>query len=151
MLASIRARQLGFAQTLWLDALEKKYIEEFSGMNFFAVIDSKLYTPALTDSILAGVTRDSLVKLGREEGIEVIEASMAIDELIAAIQDGSCSEIFACGTAAVVAPVAALAEADGHTYRLSSYNGPITQKLLKLLTDIQYQRSALHPEWLSLV
>lgn len=151
LLASIRARQLGFGQTLWLDALEKRHIEEFSGMNFFAVIEGCLHTPALTDSILAGVTRDSLIQIAKENSIQVFERSIDIDELIAQIESGSCSEIFACGTAAVVAPVAALAESDSKTYRLPCYNGPMTERLREMLTSIQTHKTKQHPEWISKV
>lgn len=120
--ASIRsgllAQKMGFQQTLWLDAVHKSYVEEFSGMNFFAVVRGELVTPAVNDSILRGVTRDSILQLAEHQGIMANEVMLHISELISAIKDGSCTEVFACGTAAVITPVHALSEADGTTYQL---------------------------------
>jgi branched-chain amino acid aminotransferase len=96
---------------LWLDAREQRWIQELSGMNLFAVINGDLHTPSLDGAILPGVTRDSLVTLGPHLGFKVIERRMAIDELLAQLSSGECTEVFACGTAAIVSPIAALADA----------------------------------------
>jgi branched-chain amino acid aminotransferase len=80
-------------------------------MNLFAVIDGELHTPSLDGAILAGITRDSLLTLARQLGFTVVERRMAIDELLGQIATGQCSELFACGTAAIVSPIGVLAEA----------------------------------------
>ena len=137
-LASNRnAVNLGFTTSLWLDATERKYIEELSAMNFFVVIDGCLQTPLLTDSILPGVTRDSLIHLARHLGYEVFERALAIDEVITAIREGSASEAFACGTAVILLPIQCLVEADGTTYTLTDSAGPIAQRLRSALLEIQ--------------
>ena len=97
---------------LWLDARDQQWIQELSGMNLFAVIDGELHTPALDGAILPGITRDSLLTLGRHLGFTVVERRMAIDELLGQIESGRCSELFACGTAAIVSPIELLAERD---------------------------------------
>ncbi len=106
--ASTAAVLRGMTVALWLDARERRFIQELSGMNVFAVIDGALHTPALDGAILPGITRDSLLTLARHLGYEVIERSMPIDELLAQIATGECSEVFACGTAAAVSPIAVL-------------------------------------------
>ena len=108
--ASSAAMARGLTVALWLDAREQRHIQELSGMNIFAVIGGELHTPALDGAILPGITRDSLITLARHLGFRVIERPMAIDVLIGQIADGSCSELFACGTAAIVSPIAMLAE-----------------------------------------
>lgn len=108
--ASSAAVARGMTVALWLDAREQRWIQELSGMNFFAVIDGDLHTPSLDGAILPGVTRDSLITLGPHLGFKVVERRMSIDELLAQIESGECAELFACGTAAIVSPIAALAE-----------------------------------------
>jgi len=115
--ASTEAVRRGYTVALWLDPTARQNIEELSGMNLFAVINGELHTPVLNDSILPGVTRDSLVTLARDAGWQVVERTMPIAELIDQIGRGECSEVFACGTAAIVAPVSAVVEADGREYR----------------------------------
>lgn len=138
----INSQQKGYQQNLWLDAEHKRYIEELSGMNVFSVINGELHTPKLSGTILPGVTRDSLICLGKAMGISVVEREMDIDELVAAIKDGSCTEMFACGTAAVLTPIAALGEADGTRYVLKESFGPLSQSLRKKLVDIQRQKDS---------
>ena len=108
--ASTSAVARGMTVTLWLDAQEHRWIQELSGMNLFAVIGGALHTPSLDGAILPGVTRDSLLKLGAHLGYQVVERRMAIDELLAQIESGECTELFACGTAAIVSPIAVLAD-----------------------------------------
>jgi len=145
--SSILAKQMGFQQTLWLDALQHRLIEEFSGMNFFAVIDDELVTPALCDTILPGVTRDTLIQLAKFEGIKVAESAMLIDELLASIEAGRCSEVFACGTAAVISPIAELGEKDGRCYPLANAYGPIAKKLRTRLLSIQSGQGEDPGQW----
>ena len=135
--SSIQAKELGFDQTLWLDGVNNRYVEEFSGMNFFAVIKEELWTPQLSDSILPGITRDSILKLGSSLGVRTHEEKIDIDGLIENIKKGDCSEIFACGTAAIVAPVAELGEKDGTRYPLAHPDGQLALKLREKLLQIQ--------------
>ena len=115
--ATSRAVDEGFAVALWLDPVDRRMIDEFSAMNLFAVIDGELHTPELTDSILSGVTRDSVLALAHAGGMKVHERSMPIDELLADIISGRCTEVIATGTAAIVTSISALGDADGQSYR----------------------------------
>lgn len=114
--ASSSAVARGMTVALWLDAHEHRWIQELSGMNFFAVIHGALHTPQLDGAILPGITRDSLLTLGRHLGFEVVERRMVLNELLAQIAGGECTELFACGTAAVVCPIAVLTERDGREF-----------------------------------
>ena len=117
LLASTRAVDRGYTVALWLDPITRLNIEELSGMNLFAVIGGELHTPVLNDSILPGVTRDSLIVLAREAGWRVVERKMPIAELLGQLTSHACTEVFACGTAAIVAPISAIGDADGREYR----------------------------------
>jgi branched-chain amino acid aminotransferase len=130
----------GHAVALWLDAVSHRYIQELSGMNFFAVIDGELHTPQLDTAILPGVTRDSLIKLARRLGYTVHERQMDIDELLAQIASGRCSEIFACGTAAIVMPISALADMDSSVFKPRETN-VIASRLRDTLLAIQERRA----------
>lgn len=102
------AREAGYDQVLWTDAREHRFIDESGAMNVMFVIDGTLVTPALTSSILDGITRESILTLAREEGIPVEERRVSVDELIAALEAGRLTEAFGTGTAAVVAPIATI-------------------------------------------
>jgi branched-chain amino acid aminotransferase len=117
LLASTRAVKQGYTVALWLDPTTRRNIEELSGMNLFAVIGNEMHTPALNDSILPGVTRDSLIVLAREAGWRVVERAMPIGDLLGQLSGGECSEVFACGTAAIVCPINVIGDADGREYR----------------------------------
>lgn len=117
LLASTRAVEQGYTVALWLDPTTRQNIEELSGMNLFAVIGDELHTPVLNDSILPGVTRDSLIVLARDNGWRVVERTMPIGSLLRQVSSGECSEIFACGTAAIVCPVSVIGDTDGSQYR----------------------------------
>lgn len=135
LLAQREAVAAGCDQVLWLDAIERRYIEELGGMNFIAVIDGQLVTPPLSDTILAGVTRDSILQLARRRGMTVVERPIEISELLDGIQSGRTQEAFACGTAAVIAPIAELVYQD-ETYRLPD-DHPIADSLRTELVGIQ--------------
>jgi len=117
LLASTQAVSRGYTVALWLDPTTRQNIEELSGMNLFAVIGGELHTPVLNDSILPGITRDSLIVLARDSGLRVVERAMPIAELLQQLSSGECSELFACGTAAIVCPISLIADADGREYR----------------------------------
>ncbi|MGZ3787570.1 MAG: branched-chain amino acid aminotransferase [Bacteriovorax sp.] len=151
LLSAIKAKQLGFVQTLWLDGREKKYIEEMSGMNFFAVINGELHTPILNDSILEGITRKSIITLAHDAGIKVVERKMDIDELIADIKANRCTEAFACGTAAIIAPIDYLAEETGERFPLMDREGKLSLKIREHLLSIQEGRAPDIYKWITLV
>jgi branched-chain amino acid aminotransferase len=125
---------------LWLDAHEHRWIQELSGMNLFAVIQGELHTPRLDGAILPGVTRDSLLTLGRHLGFEVVERRKALDELLAQIGGGECTELFACGTAAVVSPIAVLTERDGREF-VPQQTDVVAAQLRGALLAIQERRA----------
>ena len=102
------AKSEGYAQVLWLDSIERKYIEEVGTMNVMFVINGEVLTPALSGSILPGITRDSAIKLLRDEGYTVTEKRITVDEVMKAAKDGSLTEMFGVGTAAIVSPVGTL-------------------------------------------
>ena len=143
-----RARELGYDQTLWLDPKQHQYIEELSVMNFFAVIDGELHTPALSGSFLEGITRDSLIELARHQGLVVHERAMAIDELIADIASGRCTEAFCCGTAAILLSFKALGEADGVRYALPEPEGKVALQLKQKMLAIQEGRAEDELGWM---
>jgi len=140
--------ELGYDQPLWLDSLERRDIEELSGMNFMAVIDGALNTPVLNGSILPGVTRDSLMTLAEQQGIDVIERSMPIDELLQDIKNTRCSEIFACGTGAIVCPISAIGEENGDKF-IPQEVDVMAGKLKTILLDIQEGRSEDSHNWVA--
>ena len=98
-------QEQGYQQLIWTDAKEHKYLEESGTMNLMFVIDGKLITPALSTSILAGITRDSVLQLARDWGMTVEERKISIDEILEAHANGTLEEAFGCGTAAVIAPI----------------------------------------------
>ncbi len=110
--AQMEAKAKGFAQVLWLDAIERKYVEEVGTMNIFFNIDGKIVTPELSGSILPGITRDSVITFLRSKGYEVEERRITIDEVYTASKEGKLKEVFGTGTAAVISPVGKLSYND---------------------------------------
>lgn len=140
LMAAKKAKKEGFDQVVWLDAKEHRYIEEMGGMNIFFVKGERLYTCELTGSILPGITRDSILTLAPEMGWQVEETLLEVDEICAGIDSGEVSEIFACGTAAVITAVSEFCHA-GKNHKIGDGKpGPITSRLYKTLTDIQTWR-----------
>jgi branched-chain amino acid aminotransferase len=132
------AIERGHDQVVFLDAREGRYIEELGGMNLFFVFDDgRIVTPPLTGTILPGITRDSLIALAREEGLEVSEEPYAIDQWRADAESGRLVETMACGTAAVVTPVGKVAARDFEFTIGSGGPGQLTQKLRERLVGIQ--------------
>ena len=99
------AEEQGYAQVLWLDGVEKKYVEEVGSMNIMFKIDGKVYTAATVGTVLPGVTRRSCIELLKDWGYEVVEGKIAIADIMAAAREGKLEEVFGTGTAAVVSPV----------------------------------------------
>lgn len=148
MRAQKEAQTVGCVQVLWLDPLERKYVEEVGAMNIFFVINNILVTPLLTDSILAGITRQSIIELCIQKNIPLQERRISIDEIIKGIQDGSVQEILGCGTAAVVSPIGSLRYKDIVYIVNHNKTGTITQKVFTMLTDIQYGINKGPADWL---
>lgn len=147
--AAAQAEKKGFSQVLWLDGAEHKYIEEVGAMNIFFKLDGKIVTPKLQGSILPGITRDSIIKLSKDEGFEVEERRVSIDELIEAHASGKLEEVFGTGTAAVVAPVGELAYKDKTLKIGDGATGPAARKLYDRLTGIQCGRLSDPFGWVS--
>ena len=144
-----RIQSLGYHQSLWLDPKEMRYVEELSGMNLFAVINNELVTPELNDSFLPGITRDALISLARQLGYVVTERALAIEELLESIDNNSCSEIFACGTAAIISSVSCVGD-DGLDRQMSE-SFPVAQQLREQLLAIQECRNPDPFDWIQLV
>jgi len=138
LLPAEEAQKKGFTQVLWLDALEKKYVEEVGTMNIMFVIDGELITPPLEGSILGGITRDSVIQLTRHWGVKVNERQISIGEILTRAKDGGLQEVFGTGTAAVISPVGWLShEGEGVTINEGRI-GALSQKLYDEITGIQY-------------
>ncbi len=132
---------MGYSQVLWLDAVERRYIEEVGAMNICFVYDGKrIVTPSLTGSILPGVTRRSVLELGRHLGYEVAEEMIDVDEMLADVRSGRITEVFGCGTAAVIAPVSKFGYRDEEIVINGGHAGPVARDLFEHLVDIQYGR-----------
>jgi len=136
--AGDQAEEAGYAQVLWLDGVEKKYVEEVGSMNIFFKIDGKLYTAACVGTVLPGVTRRSVIELCRDWGYEVIEGKLAIADIMAAAKEGKLEEVFGTGTAAVVSPVKELDWKGDKVFISGGKIGELTQKLYDTLTGIQW-------------
>ncbi len=138
--AGKRAALKGFSQVLWLDGVERKYIEEVGSMNVFFKIDGKIITPALTGSVLPGITRMSCVELLKSRGYTVEERLLSVDELIDAAKNGKLDEAFGTGTAAVVSPIGELSY-KGDEYIIPSDGKTLAMALYDELTGIQYGKT----------
>jgi branched-chain amino acid aminotransferase len=130
------AIEQGYTVALWLDLQTRRSIDELSGMNIFAVVDGELHTPKLTDSILPSITRDSLITFARYRGWTAIERPMPIDELLGQIRSGTCTEVFTCGTAAIVSPIGVIGERGGTRYTPAVVDG-LASQLREALLAIQ--------------
>jgi branched-chain amino acid aminotransferase len=138
LLAAEEAKEKGFTQVLWLDANERKYVEEVGTMNMFFVIEKEVITAPLTGSILPGVTRDSVIHMVKDWGMKVTERSLSIDEVIAAAKDGRLNEAFGTGTAAVISPVGQITYRGEDHVVAGSKMGELSQKLYNEIVAIQY-------------
>ena len=135
--AQVKAHEEGYSQVLWLDGVERKYIEEVGAMNIFFKINGTVVTPMLNGSILPGVTRNSCIELCKSWGLPVEERRISVDELIAAAKDGSLEEVWGSGTAAVISPVGHLRYGDDVMQIRDGGIGEISQKLYDTVTGIQ--------------
>ena len=136
--AGDRAMEKGYSQVLWLDGVERKYVEEVGAMNVMFKINGKVVTPALTGSILPGITRRSCIQMLKSWGVEVEERLVSIDELVEAAQNGKLEEAWGTGTAAVISPIGELCYKDVK-YIVNDFKiGPTAQKLYDELTGLQW-------------
>lgn len=137
------ARALGYQQVLWLDAVERRYIEEAGAMNVaFVYGGCRIRTPQLSGSILPGITRDSLLRLAPDLGFEVEQGRLDLAEIIADVRSGRITEAFCMGTAAVVVPIGRIGYHGADVSVGDGGNTPVARQLYKTLTDIQYGRAA---------
>ncbi|MGH1571673.1 branched-chain amino acid aminotransferase [Methylobacterium sp. P31] len=136
--AQAEAAGQGCEQVVFLDATERRYIEELGGMNvFFVFEDGTLVTPPLSDSILPGITRDSVIILAREAGLTVREEPYTIDAWRTDVREGRLTEAFACGTAAVITPIGTVKGREDSFTIGNGKAGPVAQRLRSMLVDIQ--------------
>jgi branched-chain amino acid aminotransferase len=132
---------------VFLDAIERRYVEELGGMNIFFVFDDgSMLTPPL-GTILPGITRDSIIALARDAGTRVREEPYTIDQWRADAASGKLKEAFACGTAAVISPIGTVRSASGDFIINGGVAGPVAMSLRKKLVDIQYGRAPDPHEW----
>ncbi len=142
LVAQREAKLEGCDQVVWLDANERKYIEEMGGMNLFFVYQKgesvRLVTPTLTGSLLPGVTRDSILQLARDLGYEAEESQISVEQFEADVKSGALTEVFACGTAAVITPVGEVKSKSGSFAVNQGETGPVAARLRETLLNIQH-------------
>ena len=137
--AGMKAEQKGYSQVLWLDGVERKYIEEVGAMNVMFKIDGEIVTPDISEgSILPGITRKSCIELLRSQGYTVTERKISVEEIGKALQEGRLEEAWGCGTAAVVSPIGELCYNDTIFKINDGKIGKVTQHLYDTLTGIQW-------------
>ena len=137
LIAQEIAEERGYTQVLWLDGVEKKYIEEVGTMNIMFVINNEVITPELNGSILPGITRRSAIELLKANGYKVTERKIAIQEVFDAYDNGTLNEIFGTGTAAVISPVGELLW-EGRTIKINNGEiGPVSHLVYDTITGIQ--------------
>ncbi|HLV21518.1 MAG TPA: branched-chain amino acid aminotransferase [Polyangiaceae bacterium] len=152
LVAQQRAAEEGCDQVVWLDACSRSIVEEMGGMNLFFVYveqgKTTLVTPSLTGTLLPGITRDSLLMLGRDLGYEVAERQITVDEWRSALGQGRMTEVFACGTAAVITPVATVKSKREEWVIGGGEPGPVAMRLRQALLDIQHGVAADPHGWM---
>jgi branched-chain amino acid aminotransferase len=147
----MQALEHGCDQVVWLDALEHRWVEEMGGMNLFFVYgsgaDARIMTPALTGTLLPGVTRDALLTLAPELGIPAVEDRLSVDDWRSGCESGEITEVFACGTAAVITPVGTIKGSAGGWTVGDSTPGPVSMRLREELLGIQFGQLADPHGW----
>ncbi len=151
LLPAQEAKKRGFTQVLWLDGLERKYIEESGAMNVFFLMDDELITPPLGGTILNGVTRNTVIHLAKYWGMNVKEHRISIDELLSASKEGRLKEAFGAGTAAVISPIGEIQHNDTLITINDGKIGSLSQKLYDEINGIQYGEKADKFGWCHLI
>lgn len=148
LVAQQEALEHGCAQVCFLDAVERRWVEELGGMNlYFVRSDGSIVTPNLTGTILEGITRESILALAGDRGFKVEERPVGIDEWRDGVASGEITEVFACGTAAVVTPLGTL-KWDGGEVSMGGRTGPVTAEIREALLDVQYGRAEDQHGWM---
>ena len=145
--SQVKAHDAGYSQVLWLDGIERKYIEEVGAMNIFFKIDGTVVTPGLNGSILPGVTRDTVIQLCKEWGVPVEERRISIDEIYEAHEKGTLEEVFGTGTAAVISPVGQLRWEQNTMQVQDGGIGPLSQRCYDTITGIQIGKIEDNHNW----
>lgn len=152
LVAQAQAAAEGCDQVVWLDAIERRWIEEMGGMNLYFVYEegssARLVTPTLTGALLPGVTRDSLLAVAEDLGISASEERISVEAWQEGNADGSISEVFACGTAAVITPVGQVKSTNASWSVGDGNPGPVTLQLRRHLLDLQHGRIADERSWM---
>lgn len=151
LMAAEEAKAAGYSQVLWTDAIEHASLEEVGTMNLFVRIGDEVATPALTGTILSGVTRASVIDLLRRWGVTVNERNITVEELLTAQRKGQLVEVFGCGTGAVISPVGELGWKDQKFQVGDGKPGELSQRLFKAITDIQYGRAEDPDNWITVL
>ncbi len=154
LVAQKAAAAEGCDQVVWLDAVERKWVEEMGGMNLYFVVGKekkKIVTPKLTGTLLPGITRDSILSVARDLGYETEEVMLSVDDWREGIKSGEISETFACGTAAVVSPIGAAKSKWGTWVTGDGNPGPITMKIRETLLGIQHGQITDKYNWVKVV
>ena len=141
LVAQAQAAEKGCDQVVWLDAVERRWVEEMGGMNLFFVMGSganaRVVTPELTGTLLPGVTRDSILTVANDLGYESGTVRISVEDWREGVASGEITEVFACGTAAVITPVGAVKSAMGEWLNGDGGSGPVTMQLREALTGVQ--------------
>ena len=151
LVAQKAAAAEGCDQVVWLDAVERKWVEEMGGMNLYFVKGNKVVTPKLTGTLLPGITRDSILSVARDLGYETEEVMLSVDDWKNGIESGEITETFACGTAAVVSPIGAAKSKWGTWITGDGNPGPITMKIRETLLGIQHGQVPDKYNWVKVV
>jgi branched-chain amino acid aminotransferase len=147
--AQMRAKEAGYNQVLWLDALERRFVEEVGTMNMFFVLGDEVITAPLTGSILPGITRDSVIQLCKQWGKKVVERPLSIDEVMAGAKSGQLVEAFGSGTAAIISPVGWIYYKGEEQTINGGKVGELSQKLYDTILDMQYGHAEAPEGWVT--
>ncbi|WP_328469881.1 branched-chain amino acid aminotransferase [Streptomyces sp. NBC_00448] len=148
LVAQAQAIEHGCDQVVWLDAIERRWIEEMGGMNLYFVYGNRIVTPSLTGSLLPGITRDSLLAIAADLGYEVGEGRISVEDWKHGNEDGTLTEVFACGTAAVITPVGSVKSTRANWTVGDGGPGEVTMRLRSALLDIQTGQAADPHGWM---
>ena len=138
LLAQEKAKEKGYSQVLWLDAKEKRYVEEAGTMNVMIKFKDELATPPLEGTILPGITRNSVMTMANDMGIKTVERQITIDEIIEKAKSQEVEEVFGVGTAAVISPISHLCYKDEEVAIKDGTTYPLSQELFEKLSGYQY-------------
>lgn len=149
--AQVEAQEKGYTQVLWLDAVERKYVEEVGTMNICFKFKDELVTPPLTGTILPGITRNSILTMSRDMGINVNERPITIDEVIDKAKSGELKEVFGMGTAAVISPVGSFGYKSEEIVIADGKTGKLSQDFFDKLTGVQYGLAPDPYSWMDVI